>query len=56
MVNARILEALGPDGYLINVARGAIVDEGALIAALKDRRSPAPDSTYSGTSRACRRS
>ena len=38
MVDARILEALGPDGFLVNVARGAIVDEEALIAALRDRR------------------
>lgn len=36
MVNARILEALGPEGFLINVARGAIVDEPALIAALNN--------------------
>jgi len=35
MVNARILDALGPEGFLINVARGAIVDEPALIAALR---------------------
>lgn len=34
LVDARILEALGPEGFLINVARGAIVDEPALIAAL----------------------
>jgi lactate dehydrogenase-like 2-hydroxyacid dehydrogenase len=37
MVNARILEALGPDGFLVNVARGAIVDERALIAALRGK-------------------
>ncbi|MES1201419.1 MAG: 2-hydroxyacid dehydrogenase [Pseudomonadota bacterium] len=35
LVSARILEALGPDGILINIARGSIVDEDALIAALK---------------------
>jgi lactate dehydrogenase-like 2-hydroxyacid dehydrogenase len=38
LVNARILDALGPEGYLVNIARGPIVDEQALIAALKDRR------------------
>lgn len=34
LVDARILKALGRDGFLVNVARGAIVDEDALIAAL----------------------
>ena len=38
LVNARILDALGPDGYLVNIARGPIVDEQALIAALRERR------------------
>jgi lactate dehydrogenase-like 2-hydroxyacid dehydrogenase len=38
LVNARILDALGPGGYLVNIARGPIVDEQALIAALRDRR------------------
>ena len=35
MVNAEVLEALGPDGMLINVARGTVVDEAALIDALQ---------------------
>ncbi|MGZ8154389.1 MAG: 2-hydroxyacid dehydrogenase [Burkholderiaceae bacterium] len=35
LIDARILSAIGPAGYLINVARGSIVDEDALIAALK---------------------
>jgi len=38
LVNARILDALGADGYLVNIARGPIVDEQALIAALRERR------------------
>jgi len=37
MVNAEILAALGPDGIFINMARGSVVDEEALIRALKDR-------------------
>ena len=35
MVNADVMKALGPRGVIINVARGSVVDEQALIAALK---------------------
>ncbi len=38
LIDARILEALGPDGILINVARGSVVDEPALVEALKQRK------------------
>ena len=34
IVNREILEALGPNGVLVNIARGALVDEAALIEAL----------------------
>ena len=38
LVNRDVLDALGPQGYLINVARGSVVDEAALIDALAERR------------------
>jgi glyoxylate reductase len=36
MVNAEVIEALGKEGHIINIARGNAIDEEALIAALKD--------------------
>ena len=35
LVNAEVMNALGPEGTLINMARGSIVDERALVQALK---------------------
>ena len=37
LIDARILEALGPTGILINIGRGSVVDEAALIEALSAR-------------------
>lgn len=36
LITADVLRALGPQGILVNIARGAIVDEPALITALQD--------------------
>jgi lactate dehydrogenase-like 2-hydroxyacid dehydrogenase len=38
MINAEVLDALGPQGILINMARGSVVDEVALIKALQEKR------------------
>ncbi|MGA0603020.1 2-hydroxyacid dehydrogenase [Caulobacter sp. KR2-114] len=38
LITREIIEAVGPDGLLVNVSRGQLVDEDALIAALKDGR------------------
>jgi len=37
LVNARVLEAIGPEGFLVNIARGPILDQEALIAALEKK-------------------
>lgn len=36
LINAQVLRALGPQGYLVNVARGSVVDQPALIEALEN--------------------
>jgi len=38
LVNAEILEALGANGHLVNIARGSVVDTAALAAAIRDGR------------------
>jgi len=38
LISREIIEAVGPQGLLVNVARGQLVDEDALIVALKDGR------------------
>lgn len=59
LIDAAVLDALGPQGTLVNIARGSIVDESALIAALSEGRiasagldvfenEPAPDPRLTG--------
>ena len=38
LIGADVLQALGPQGFLINVARGSVVDEQALVDALVQQR------------------
>jgi lactate dehydrogenase-like 2-hydroxyacid dehydrogenase len=38
MIDAKVLDALGPNGIVINMARGSVVDEQALIKALQEKR------------------
>ena len=37
MINAQVLKALGPKGIVVNIARGSVIDQTALIQALKDK-------------------
>jgi lactate dehydrogenase-like 2-hydroxyacid dehydrogenase len=38
MIDASVLDKLGPNGIVINVARGSVIDEPALIAALREHK------------------
>lgn len=38
IVDSRVIDALGPEGTLVNVARGSVVDEAALLDALETKR------------------
>jgi hydroxypyruvate reductase len=38
LISKEIIDALGPKGYLVNVSRGSVVDEAALLDALSQRR------------------
>jgi lactate dehydrogenase-like 2-hydroxyacid dehydrogenase len=38
MINREVIDALGPQGVIVNVARGSLIDEPALIAALREGR------------------
>jgi lactate dehydrogenase-like 2-hydroxyacid dehydrogenase len=38
LVNAKVLDALGPTGYVVNVARGSVVDEMVLLRYLQEKK------------------
>ncbi len=38
LVNAKVLDALGPQGFLVNIARGSVIDEPVLLRYLQERR------------------
>ena len=38
IIDAKVLDALGPEGYLINIARGSVVDEPVLLRYLQERK------------------
>ena len=38
LVSASVIEALGPGGFLVNIARGSVVDEPAIVSALVEKR------------------
>ena len=38
LVGAKVLDALGPDGYLVNIARGSVIDEPLLLRYLQEKR------------------
>jgi lactate dehydrogenase-like 2-hydroxyacid dehydrogenase len=63
LIDAGVIEALGPNGFLANVSRGTIIDEDALLAALRAGRlggaaldvfesEPTPASRWEGISNA----
>jgi lactate dehydrogenase-like 2-hydroxyacid dehydrogenase len=38
LVGAKVLDALGPEGYLVNIARGSVIDEPLLLRYLQEKR------------------
>jgi hydroxypyruvate reductase len=38
MINEKVLDALGPEGHLVNIARGSVVDEPVLLRYLQEKR------------------
>jgi lactate dehydrogenase-like 2-hydroxyacid dehydrogenase len=38
LINAKVLDALGPRGFLVNIARGSVVDEPVLLRYLQEKK------------------
>jgi len=55
LVNADVLTALGPKGYLVNIGRGTVVDTAALIDALQSNRIAGAGLDVLEANRTCRR-
>lgn len=54
LVDARIIAALGAKGAIINIARGSVIDQAALITALADHKlAGGRGSTFSRMNRTC---
>ena len=56
LVSEAVIDALGPGGILVNIARGTVIDQPAMVHALRKVASAVPDSTFWNMSLPSRRS
>ncbi len=53
LVDGAMLDALGPDGVIVNISRGGVIDEAAMVERLADRRIAGAGWMCSRTNRMC---